>query len=346
MQAIRALEWREWPPRGGSKSWPLKAPFRPCPRRTRPNDERWTERQAFGRFHAARMKTSWGSRHQRRFALVEGNEILASAERYDLAGVFDGRPVRVCGIGSVFTEPSRRGSGHACRLVDALLDDAEREGAEVALLFPPIDIDDDVRRGFQPMPLIDLSLGVTESSRHGAPMTAVRGGEERDLAAIVAMGKVRAEAFRFHLERDVDFVQYAITTRRLLAGLGSAHSRKLQFFIAEEGITAAAYVVISVVGDLWTVEECGDRDASGARVGALLQALIAREPGEPRPTIRAWLPPHFLPPQFTITSAVPSTETIGCARSGRGRWFRRSVPTTSSSGATTSFESKHGEGLG
>jgi hypothetical protein len=160
------------------------------------------------------------------------------------------------------------------------------------------------------MALTDLTLGVTESSRHGAPMTLVRGGEERDLAAIVAMGRVRAEPFRFHLDRDVDFVQYVITTRRLLAGLGSAQARKLQFFIAEEGITAAAYVVISVVGDLWTVEECGDRDASGARVGALLQALIAREPGERRPTIRAWLPAGFLPPQLTIASATPSTDTV------------------------------------
>jgi hypothetical protein len=51
-------------------------------------------------------------------------------------------------------------------------------------------------------------------------MTMVRGGEERDLAAIVAMGRVRAEPFRFHLDRDVDFVQYAITSKRLLAGLG------------------------------------------------------------------------------------------------------------------------------
>jgi GNAT superfamily N-acetyltransferase len=267
-------------------------------------------RRAYGKFHAARMKTPWGSRHQQRFALVEENDILASAERYDLSGVFDGRPVRVCGIGSVFTEPSRRGHGHPRRLVEELVHDAEREGAEVALLFPPVDIDEDVRRGFRPMSLTDLSLAVTESARHGAPMTTVRGGEERDLAAIVAMGRVRAEPFRFHLERDIDFVQYVITTRRLLAGLGSAHARKLQFFIAEEGITAAAYVVLSVVGDLWTVEECGDRDVSGARVGALLQALIAREPGEHRPTIQAWLPPRFLPPQLTIASAAPSTDTV------------------------------------
>ena len=54
-------------------------------------------------------------------------------------------------------------------------------------------------------------------------------------------------------------------------------------------------------------EECGDRDASGARVGALLQVMIAREPVERRPTIRGWLPPRFLPPQVTIASVTPST---------------------------------------
>jgi hypothetical protein len=67
-------------------------------------------------------------------------------------------------------------------------------------------------------------------------------------------------------------------------------------------------VILTVVGQAWTLEECGDRDASGARVGALLQALIAREPVERRPTIRAWLPPRFLPPQVTIAATAPSTE--------------------------------------
>lgn len=60
------------------------------------------------------------------------------------------------------------------------------------------------------------------------------------LGAIVAMGRVRADRFRFHLDRDGDFVQYAITRKRLLAGLGPANARQLQFFIAEEGVTAAA----------------------------------------------------------------------------------------------------------
>jgi hypothetical protein len=251
------------------------------------------------------MKTAWGRRHRRRFALIEGEDVLASAVRYDLAAVLDQQPVRACGIGEIIPEAALQIGQPAGELVARLLEQAARDGAAMALLFsdtragPPL-------AGFDLVPMTDVEIGVAEPSRRGAPMTLIRGGEERDLAAIVAMGRIRANPFRFHLDRDVDFVQYVITRKRLLAGLGTAGARQLHFFIAEEGITAAAYVVVSIVGDMWTLEECGDRDPSGARVGAILQALIAREPVERRPTIRAWLPRGFVPPQVTIVSAKPS----------------------------------------
>jgi hypothetical protein len=255
--------------------------------------------------HAAQLKTTWGRQRQRTFALTDGHEILATAEQYDLTGVFDGRAVRICGIGSVQSD-----RGDASQLVDGLVGAAAQEGVELAVLFSDTAIDDGMAVPFETIPFTDVTLGVAQSPRHGAPMTMVRGGEERDLAAIVAMGRARAEPFRLHLDRDVDFVQYAITSKRLLSGLGPAKARQLHFFIAEEGITAAAYVVLTVVGQCWTLDECGDRDMSGARVGALLQALIAREPMERRPTIRGWLPHGFMPPQVTIVSATPSAETI------------------------------------
>ena len=264
-------------------------------------------RHAYSRFDTARLKTAWARHHQRRFALVDGADVLASATRYDLAAVLDQRPVRVRGIGEIFS--ADRAGGPARELVDHLLDQAERDGTAMALLFSDRNHEHQPA-GFEVVPTAEAELTVTESSRRGAPMTLIRGGEERDLAAIVAMGQVRANPFRFHLDRDVDFVQYAITKKRLLAGLGQAGARQLHFFIAEEGITAAAYVVITIVGDTWTIEECGDRDPSGARVGAILQALIAREPVERRPTIRAWLPPGFVPPQVAIVSAKPSTEVL------------------------------------
>jgi hypothetical protein len=268
-------------------------------------------RETSSRFHEAQTRTSWGRRCQRSYALADGPRILATAERYDLAGTFDGRAVRVCGIGTVCAEPSPHSLEHARVLVDALADDAAREGAGMAILFPQPGVANGQRGDFQPIPSTDLTLIVSEPTGDGAPMTMVRGGEERDLAAIVAMGRARAGRLRFHLDRDVDFVQYAITTRRWLAGLGSENARELHFLIAEEGMTAAAYVIVSVVvGNRWTLEECGDRDPSGSGVGVLLQALLARSPEQRRPTIRAWLPPGFLPPQVTIVSAVTSTDVV------------------------------------
>jgi hypothetical protein len=230
--------------------------------------------------------------------------------------VLDRGAVRICAIGSLWAQASQPDGIHARTLIDAVIADAERDGAEMAIVFPSAYVGSDVGSAFHSVPMTDLTLTVTESRRHGAPMILVRGGEARDFAAIVAMGRVRAGRTRFHLDRDSEFLQYVITRQRLLAGLGPPHARQLHFFIAEEGITAAAYVSVSVVGDNWTLEECGDRDVSGARVGALLQAMIARTPVERRPTIRAWLPPTFLPPQVAVMSTTPSTQTLRLCRLG------------------------------
>ncbi|HET9831705.1 MAG TPA: hypothetical protein VFP91_08345, partial [Vicinamibacterales bacterium] len=243
------------------------------------------EPQAYRRLFAAQAKSMWGRHCQRLFAFVEGEDIIASAERYDLTGVLDGRSLRICGIRRVWTSPSRSELGDASMLVEAVFADALEQGAEMGLVISDSESDDGVESGFETIRFTDRTLTVAQSPR-GAPMTTVRAGEVRDLGAIAAMGNVRAAPFRFHFERDVDFIQYVITAKRLVAGLAPANRRNLQFFIAEEGITAAAYVVLTVTGDVWTVEECGDRDPCGARVGALLQALIAREPGTPTPTIR------------------------------------------------------------
>src|SRR6185503_19510718 len=138
------------------------------------------------------MSTAWGRNHQQWFALVQGTEVLASAKRYHLAGVLDQRLVRICGIGAVFTDLTHRGHGYARALVERLLGDAADDGADLALLFSAVDTAWCDRNGFQRVLVNEVELGVAQSPRHGAPMTLVRSGEERDLAAIVAMGQVRA----------------------------------------------------------------------------------------------------------------------------------------------------------
>jgi GNAT superfamily N-acetyltransferase len=267
-------------------------------------------RHAYGRFYTAQIATAWGRTHLRRLALVNGDEILASAKLYQLDAILDGRPVRVAGIGAVFTTLAARGRGAARELIDRLLERAAADGAELALLFSEIGPDYYARLGFEPIATFDRQLRVVESRRYGAPMTMVRGGDDRDFKDIVSLDAARAEPFRFHLTRDRDLVQFAIARKRLRAGLGSPGLRVVHFFVAEEGASAVAYLVIGVHGSEWTIEELGDRDPSGARAGAMLQALIAREPAEKRPSIRAWLPEGFLPPQVTIVGEKPSAEMM------------------------------------
>lgn len=271
---------------------------------------RGLDRAAFAKYDAAQARTVWALRRRRRCALVASGDVLASAALYDLTGTVDRQPVTICGIAAVSNRSADDGGGGSVgALVEQLVDEATLSGVDLALLFRTSHASV-AADGFEVLPTTEVELTVAESDRHGAPMVLVRGGETRDLDAIAAMGRIRANPYRFHVDRDVDLIAHAITRTRLLAGLAPPGVRRLEFVIAEEGITAAAYLVMSVVDGVWTIEECGDRDVTGARVGALLQALIAREPAESRPVIRGWLPPGFVPPQLTVAAAPAAPPLI------------------------------------
>src|SRR5436190_3089028 len=264
----------------------------------------------YRRHYAAQRGTAWGRSHLHRWALVDGGEVLASAKVYDFAAVLDGRSIRVIGLGAVFTDPAHRGRGHARMLIERLLDRAAGDGADLALLFSEIGPGYYARLGFSVVPRSELTLRVVEPDRGGAPATLVRAGGDNDLASLADMGRPRSHAHRLHLDRDRDLIQFAVAKKRLLAGLGPPGARELHFFVAEEGASAVAYVVVTVRGAAWIIEEGGDRDPAGARLGAILQVLVAREPGERRPHIRGWLPEGFCPPQIKIVERSPSVEVM------------------------------------
>jgi hypothetical protein len=115
------------------------------------------------------------------------------------------------------------------------------------------------------------------------------------------MHDTRSSGARFALQRDRALVQYGLSKKRLLAGLGPTAARQIEFFVAEEGASAVAYVLLHVSPHGWTLEEAGDRDPAGARLGAILQTLLAREPHRPPPIIRTWWPRGFaVPPQVEL----------------------------------------------
>ncbi len=264
----------------------------------------WNEglsRQAYSQWNTAQLRTPWGRENLHRFVLLDDRgEVMASAKRYRHAIRINGRPGWMCGIGAVFTPVQRRGRGHASALIERMLDDARHEGALVAGLFSEIGTEFYARLGFTAMPLDEVTVQVTRAN--GTPATLVRAGVDRDYDSICAMHATRSEGAALALLRDPAAFHYAIAKKRLFAGLSPLGTRQLEFFVAEEGASAVAYVVLTQNQFGWTLEEAGDRDPAGARLGAILQVLVAREPSIDLPLVRAWWPRSFaVPPQLTLS---------------------------------------------
>jgi GNAT superfamily N-acetyltransferase len=263
----------------------------------------WNEgltRPAYSQWNEAQMRTAWGRHHLHRVALVdEAGTVVASMKRYRFTARYDGEIVAMAGVGAVFTASPLRGRGYAPALIERVVAEEVAAGTPVATLFSEIGAEYYTRSGFEVVGLDQVTLSVAH--KDGAPATLVRSGTDADLPALAAMHDVRASSSRFALVRTPELIQYSIAKKRLLAGLGPTGKRQMEFFVAEEGLMPVAYIVMSVDERGWFIEEAGDRDPSAARVGAMLQVLLAREPSQRRPIIRAWWPAAFpVPPQVTI----------------------------------------------
>jgi GNAT superfamily N-acetyltransferase len=267
---------------------------------TRPN---------YGRYWAAQLKTGWGQAHLSRVALQDGPHVVASAKRLDLPMQIDGRIRRVLGIGAVFTAPAYRGRGAAKELLTRILETGEAEGFEFAALFSEIAPRLYEQLDFVPVPLTEWTLAVDRKGG-GPPAVLVRSGEDRDLHAIAEISAMRSADARLAVARSEEFIKYGIARKRLLAGLGPPGLREVEFLVSEEGHQPVAYLVLVSHHGTWFIEDAGDRDPSGARLGAMLQVMLARHPGEAAPEIRGWFPHTLAPPQVQVRSATPTSEVL------------------------------------
>ena len=266
-------------------------------------------RQNYAKQWAAQLKTPWGQSHLDRVALVDGPHVMASAKRYDLSLRIDGRIRRALGIGAVFTAPAHRGRGCARELLTRLLDTAVTDGQEFAVLFSEISPAFYEQLDFVPVPLLESTFEV-DRKRGGAPAMLVRSGDEKDLPAIAEMSAARSITARLGVDRSEDFIRFGITRRRLASGLAPIGMRNTEFLVVEEGHQAAAYLVSTEQDGRWMIEDAGDRDPSGARLGAMLQVMLARHPGERLPEIKGWWPHGFVPPQMKVVASTPTQEVL------------------------------------
>ncbi len=266
-------------------------------------------RAHYAKSWAAELETPWGAAHLDRVALVDGPHVVSSAKRYDLSLRLDGRIRRVLGIGAVFTGEAHRGRGAARELIARMLETAVTEGQEFAMLFSDIPPAFYERLEFVPVPLAEWVIEV-DQKRGGAPAMLVRSGDQRDLPNIIEMSAARSTGARLALDRNEDFVRYGITKKRLQSGLAPAGLKTTEFLVVEEGHQAVAYLVATEQDGRWMIEEAGDRDPAGARLGAMLQVMLARYPSERLPEIRGWWPQSLLPPQLKVVASIPTQEVL------------------------------------
>ncbi len=278
-------------------------------------------RESYAQYNRAQLRTSWGSQHLQRVGLVSDGTVLASAKRYRVGVHLDGRTVPTIGIGAVFTPPEHRGRGHAASLIEHIVEAARADGAALAMLFSEIAPSYYERLGFSVVPMQQALVGVPWKA--GAPAVLLRSGEPRDLDLIVETHHQRAAGYRFSLVYDAEWLQYTLAKKRMLSGFGPPGTRDVEFFVCEEGTRAVAWVLLQIArrrgatdAESWSIASCGDRDPSGARVGAMLQALVARTPGAGTPVIHAWWPARLDPVQLAIhrrkvTGSILMTRPVG-----------------------------------
>ncbi len=262
-------------------------------------------RHAYAQWNTAQARTAWARGRLDRLALVDDDgRLLATLKRYRYDARLDGRAIVMCGLGAVFTPEPLRGQGHATRLIETVLDAERQHGAHLAGLFSEIGPALYGRLGFAAVPFDEVTVQVTH--KPGSPAMLVRAGDERDLSEVARMHTTRVEGARFSLTKTPASLQFALSRRRMFAGLSDVGTRQFEFVVAEEGYSAVAYALISRNQYGWTLEEAGDRDPAAARLGAMLQVLVAREPSERTPLIRAWWPRGLVvPPQLRLTDAGP-----------------------------------------
>ena len=286
-------------------------------------------RHSYGAWNRGQMSTPWGRAHLERVALVDGERVLSSAKRYSFEAMIGGARARVVGIGAVFSPPELRGHGYAKVLIEEMCASAARDGVGWALLFSEIGSSYYEPLGFVARPRSIVTLMVKE--KPGAPATFVRAGEPADLPFIAELSAVYARDASVALDRTADLIGFGIARRRLLAGLGPASLRHAEFFVAEEGHRPAAYAVITRGPSGAVLEECGDRDPTGARVGSMLQVLQAREPSIKQEPMRGWLPASLRAPQMVVLDESPATEIMMMRRLG-------TTPSAEPAGAVTYWQ--------
>jgi len=170
------------------------------------------------RFHLFQDRLADAAEARDRYRLlgwfVEG-AFTSGMKAYDLKGTFAGKPLRLLGVGAVFTPPELRRRGHAAAMLRAVMEEWSSQGAHAAVLFSDISAHYYERLGFRVLESRECTVDASELPRPSGDVRPALAGDELLMTRLFAAA--RGERQRFALGRDGWTLRFQLRRLRELA---------------------------------------------------------------------------------------------------------------------------------
>lgn len=153
-----------------------------------------------------------------RFRLLgwfDRGKLVSGMKAYDLYGSCAGKPLRLLGIGAVFTPPELRRKGYAAAMLQAAMDQYRERGAQAAILFSDIDAAYYERLGFRVVESSECSVEAGALPRSSGGFRPALAGDELLMTRLFAAA--RNGERRFMLGRDGWTLRFQLRRLRELA---------------------------------------------------------------------------------------------------------------------------------
>src|SRR5438105_3107551 len=140
---------------------------------------------------------------------------LSSAMKtYDLRATCAGRPLRVLGVGAVFTPPELRRRGYAAAMLRAVMEDYASRGGQAAVLFSDIGVRYYERLGFRVLESRECTVAASELPRLPGSTRPALAGDEPLMTGLFAASR---DDRTFALARDGWTLRFQLRRLRELA---------------------------------------------------------------------------------------------------------------------------------
>ena len=223
-----------------------------------------------GRFELFQRRLADAPESRDRYRLLgwyQRGAMRSAMKAYDLRGSSAGKPLRLLGIGAVFTPPELRRKGHAAAMLRAAMDEYRAAGAHAAVLFSDIEIEYYERLGFRALESRECTVEAGQLPRGGSFRPAMAGDEELMTRLFAA---ARARERRFGLMRDGWTLRFQLRRLRELARARGVGEPEWGIVVKERAGEGAAMIrfgreSVDVLEAAWTSDAAREQVLSGLR---------------------------------------------------------------------------------